>query len=137
MRGYTDSSSNQLSSSPPPPPSSSHLATPWLIGPLRTDPFTPLLYTGFLCTFMAGPAPPHPLHRATRRRVILYILYTTRWGDSERSCLWGVQVRVGQETIARVAVVCGWVLLPVMAVVAGLAVALLFLWAYSSRFVFV
>ena len=47
------------------------------------------------------------------------------------------QVRVGQETIARVAVVCGWVLLPVMAVVAGLAVALLFLWAYSSRFVFV
>jgi hypothetical protein len=48
-----------------------------------------------------------------------------------------VQVRVGQESIARVAVVCGWVLLPVMAVVAGLAVALLFLWAYSSRFVFV
>jgi hypothetical protein len=47
------------------------------------------------------------------------------------------QVRVGQETIARVAVVCGWILLPIMAVVAGLSVALLFLWAYTSRFVYV
>ena len=47
------------------------------------------------------------------------------------------QVRTGQETIARVAVVCGWVLLPVMAAVTGLAAALLFLWAYNSRFVYV